>query len=183
MLSNMPPVNPKLLIGLSRNLTPIVMLVFAAASIFAQTVNPAKLKINGVIGLDSTYAQVVKAFGKPTKETKPGAEECTGGHEKTVKYAGLEFYFMDGPSSNHKTYMVMSFDVSSPKWTVSGVKLGDSEATVRSKFGRRFTADTDKATGETTWHYEIGERDGPGWTTVTFKNGKVVSIGSAYAVC
>jgi hypothetical protein len=90
---------------------------------------------------------------------------------------------MDGDSPGGKTFMVMSFDVSSTKWTVSGLKIGDSEAAVRSKFGRRYTADTDAATGEKIWHYEIGERDGPGWTTVTFKNGKVVNIGSAYTVC
>jgi hypothetical protein len=160
-----------------------IALALVSQSAFPQTVNPAKLKINGIIGLDSTYAQMLKAFGKPSKETKPVSEECTGGHEKTVNYAGLEFYFMDGPSRGGKTFLVMSFDVSSPKFTVSGVKIGDSEATVRSRFGRRFTVDTDKATGEKTWHYEIGERDGPGWTTVTFKNGKVISIGSAYTVC
>src|SRR4051794_24275823 len=95
------------------------MLLFATALTFAQTVNPAKLKINSIIGLDSTYAQVVKAFGKPVKETKPQAEECTGGHEKTVKYAGLEFYFMDGPSKGGRTYEVMTFDVTSSKYTVS----------------------------------------------------------------
>jgi len=159
------------------------VLIFATASTFGQTANPAKVKINGIIGLDSTYAQVVKAFGKPVKETKPQAEECTGGHEKTVKYAGLEVYFMDGSSKNGKTYEAMSFDVSSPKYTVSGVKIGDSEAIVRRKFGSRFTVDKDAEKGEKTWHYEIGERDGPGWTTVTFKNGKVVSIGSSYTVC
>jgi hypothetical protein len=166
-----------------QKLVPAAVLIFAVASVYAQTVNPAKVKINGVIGLDSTYAQVVKAFGKPVKETKPQKEECTGGHEKTVKYAGLEFYFMDGPSKGGKTFEVMTFDVTSSKYTVSGVKVGDSEAAVRRRFGRPKSVDTDPNTGEKVWHYEIGERDGPGWTTVTFKNGKVVSLGSAYTVC
>jgi hypothetical protein len=110
------------------------------------------------------------------------AEECTGGHEKSVEYAGLTFYFMDGSSRSRKVFEVMSFDVSSSKFTVSGVKVGDSEAVVKRIFGRRFTVDTDAAKGEKTWHYEIGEKEGPGWTTVTFKNGKVVNIGSAYMV-
>src|SRR4051812_14722227 len=79
---------------LSLKFISILVLLFAAASAFPQTVNPAKLKINGIIGLDSTYAQMIQAFGKPAHETKPQHEECTGGNEKTVKYAGLEFYFM-----------------------------------------------------------------------------------------
>jgi hypothetical protein len=166
-----------------QKLVPMAVLAFAVASIYAQMVNPAKVKINGVIGLDSTYAQVVKALGKPVKETKPQKEECTGGHEKTVKYAGLEFYFMDGPSKGGKTYEVMTFDVTSAKYTVSGVKVGDSEAVVRRRFGRPSSTDKDAATGETSWIYLIGDADGPGQTTVTFKNGKVVSLGSAYTVC
>jgi hypothetical protein len=167
----------------SRTLIPIAVLAFAAVQVFGQAVNTAKLKINGMIGLDSTYAQVVKAFGKPSKETKPIAEECTGGHEKSVEYAGLSFYFMDGSSRSRKVYEVMNFEVSSPKFTVSGVKVGDSEAVVKRRFGRKFTVETDTAKGEKTWQYEIDEAEGPGWTTVTFKNGRVVSIGSAYMVC
>lgn len=162
---------------------PIAVLAFAAVQVFGQAVNTAKLKINGTVGLDSTYAQVVKAFGKPSKETKPMAEECTGGHEKSVEYAGLTFYFMDGSSRSRKVFEVMSFEVSSSKFTVSGVKVGDSEAVVKRIFGRKFTVDTDAETGEKNWYYEIGEAEGPGMTTITFKNGRVVNIHSAYMVC
>ena len=162
---------------------PIAVLAFAAVQVFAQTVNTAKLKINGTIGFHSTYAQVVKAFGKPVKETKPMAEECAGGHEKSVKYAGLSLGFIDSISRNGKVLEVMSFDVSSPKFTVSGVKVGDSEAVVKRIFGRRFTVETDAAKGEKKWYYEIGEAEGPGMTTITFKKGRVVNIGSSYTVC
>ena len=152
-------------------------------SSFAQTVDPARLKINGIVGLDSTYGQVVKLLGKPRKETKPRKEECTGGHEKTVDYDGLSFYFMDGPSRGGRTYLVMSFDVTSPKIAVSGVRLGDNESIVRRRYGKPSSVDTDESSGETVWHYEIGEKQGPGQTTVTFKNGKVTAIGSSYSVC
>ena len=168
---------------LSRVLILALLTAFALPLVSAQTVNTAKLKINGKVGLDSTYAQVVAALGKPAKETKPGPEECTGGHEKSVEYAGLSFYFMDGPSRSKKTFLVMGFNVTSPKYTVSGIKIGDTEAVVRQKFGSKFTTDTDRSTGETAWQYEIGEKDGPGWTTIIFKKGKVVNIGSAYTVC
>jgi hypothetical protein len=157
-------------------------LVFAAAPVFAQTVNPAKVKINGV-GLDSSYAQVVKALGKPASETKPVEEACIGAHEKYVKYAGLHLYFMDGDSRSGKTFEVKNFQVKSPKWVVSGVKVGDTEAVVRSKFGRRFTVGTDPESRQKMWTYEMNDQDGPGWTTVTFKNGRVTSISSAFQVC
>lgn len=162
----------------------VAMVIFAALSVFTQSVYPAKLKINGLVGLDSTYAQVVKLLGKPRKETKPGKEECTGGHEKTVEYDGITFYFMDGPSRGHKTYLVMSFDLTSPKLTVSGVKIGDGESIVRNRYGKPKSVDEDKSTGETTWTYEITERQGgPGQSTITFKNGRVTEIGSSYSVC
>jgi len=162
----------------------LVLFVLAVTPLFGQSVNPAKLKINGVVGLDSTYAQVIKLFGRPRKETKPVTSECTGDRERSVEYNGLSFYFADGPGPSKKTFLVMSFDLTSPKYTVSGVKVGDTEAVVKSKFGNRYTVDTDTATGEKTWRYDISERNGgPGGTTVTFKNGKVVSIGSGFLLC
>jgi hypothetical protein len=167
-----------------RTIAALAVLAFSVVGLSGQTVNLAKLRINGKIGLDSPYAQVVKAFGKPSKETKPQKEECTGGREKTVDYAGLSFYFMSGPSHDHKTFLVMSFQITSPKYIVSGIKLGDDESVVRRRLGTRFTADTDSATGEKTLNYSISERNGgPGSTTVTFKKGKVISIGSSYTVC
>jgi len=162
----------------------VLTLLFApAGSALSQNVNPEKLKINGIIGLDSTYAQMIQSLGKPAHETKSQHEECTGGNEKTVKYAGLEFYFMDGTTMKGKTFRVMSFSVTAPKYTVSGVKLGDTEAVVKSKFGKRFSVDKDIVKGETTWIYEISDRDGPGQSTVTFKNGRVTAMGSSYTVC
>ena len=159
------------------------IVAFASAPTVAQAVNPANLKINGVIGLRSTYAQVIKTLGKPASESKPTMEQCTGGYEKTADYTGAMFYFMNGPSRDGKTFEVESFIVSSPKWTVSGVKVGDAEAVVTRKYGRRFSAGKDPETGARTLTYEMGERRGPGQTTVTVKNGKVVKIASALMVC
>jgi len=151
--------------------------------VHSQTVNPARVKINNMVGLDSTYAAVVKALGKPRKETRAVKEECTGGHEKTVDYDGISFYFMDGANPGKKGYRVMSFDVKTSRISVSGVKLGDDEATVMRRFGKPKSIDSNKATGETTWTYEIEEKQGPGQTSVTFKKGRVTAISSAYQVC
>ena len=45
----------------------LLMVVFTFDTVSAQTVNTAGIKFKG-IGLDSTYAQVVKALGKPVNE-------------------------------------------------------------------------------------------------------------------
>lgn len=154
-----------------------------AAAAYSQTVDPARLKIKSLIELNSTYPQVVKALGKPLRETRPVKEECAGGHEKTVSYAGLSFYFMDAANPGKNEYLVMSFDVTSPRYSVSGAKVGDSQAAVRLRFGKPTSVETDKRSGQTTWIYEIDEKQGPGQTTVTFKRGRVIAIGSAYQAC
>jgi hypothetical protein len=163
-----------------------ITLVFTAlivvAPCFGQTANPAKLKFSG-IGLDSTYAQVVRAIGKPASEGKATREECIGGREKSVKYPGLTLYFMDGDSRGGKTFELKSFQITSPRWVVSGIKVGDTEAVVRTKIGRKYDASTDPDTGNPMWSYDMGDRDGPGTTNVVFRNGKVIEISSAYAVC
>jgi hypothetical protein len=167
----------------TRSFILLSVLAVAAASAAAQTVNPARLKINGSIGLDSTYAQIVKSLGKPVKETKAVHEECAGGREKTVKYAGLELGLMDAASRDGKTFELVSFDVTSARYTVSGIKVGDTEAMVRAKLGKKFTIDKDAAKGETSWTYEMSDSEGPGQTIITFKNGKVTSIGSSLMMC
>lgn len=168
---------------LNLSLLLLAMIALIATAADSQRADPARVKINNLIGLDSTYAQVVKALGKPRKETRPVKEECTGGHEKTVDFDGISFYFMDGANPGKKGYRVMSLDVMTPRVSVSGIKLGDNEATVRRRFGNPKSVDTDKSTGETTWTYEIGEKQGPGQTSVTFKKGRVTAISSAYQVC
>lgn len=159
-----------------------VIAFFVALPVFGQTANPAKMKFTG-IGLDSTYAQVVKALGKPQTEEAPNDEACIGGHEKSVKYPGLSLYFMDGDRKGGKTYEVKAFEITAPGYIVSGVKIGDTEAVVKKKFGRKYTVDSNPETGEKTWLYNMNDRDGPGTTRFVFKNGKVILIASDYQVC
>ena len=161
-----------------RTLGALGVILVITGAMFGQ-VDPGKLRFNGV-GLGSTYGQVVKALGKPSRETKPQNEECIGGREKSATYEGASFTFMD---EGKRTFKVMSFDLTSPKYSVSGIKVGDSQLTVRRVLGTKFTSGEGEMAGTTEWTYEIGGDDGPGWTTVTFKKGKVISIGSSYTVC
>ena len=158
-----------------------LVLVAVAGNVFGQ-VNPAKLKINGV-GLNSTYAQVLRAFGKPSKDGKAIEEGCIGAHEKTVDYVGLSFYFMDGDSRGGKTFEIKSFSVTTPKWNVSGVKVGDTAAVVKAKFGKNYQIDRRTDGGGLAWDYEMSDQQGPGTTTVIFKKGKVWEISSSFQVC
>jgi len=159
-----------------------LLLVLSFETISAQAVNTARIKVNGV-GLDSTYAQVVKALGKPTNEDVAKEEGCIGGLEKSIKYPGISFYMMNGDSKGGKTFEVKSFELTAPGYLVSGIKIGDTPATVRKKYGRKYTVDTEREPGETMWLYEMSDRYGPGTTAVVFKKGKVVKIGASYQVC
>ena len=153
-----------------------------AASIYAQTTNPAKLKING-IGLDSTFAQVTKALGKPKSDGKATREECIGGREKTTEWEGATFYFMDGDSRNKKTFEVKSFEITSAKYSVSGIKVGDTEHNVRRHLGTKFTKTDDPETGTDIWTYDFPESGNPGSTSIYISRGKVTKITSAHRVC
>jgi hypothetical protein len=156
-------------------------LVLASGSL-GQTVNVGKLRLNGV-GLDSTYGQVVKAFGQPVKDSKPTREECAGGREKDVEFTGVSFLFMDAPSKNGKTFEVMGFEVTSAKYLVSGIKVGDGEQRVGQRFGTKFTKGKDDESGAVVWTYEFPDQNSPGFTSVYFRRGKVVKIMSGYTVC
>ena len=161
-----------------RTLGALGMVLAVAGACFGQ-LDPGKLRFNGV-GLGSTYGQVTKALGKPSRETKPKSEACAGGREKSATYQGASFTFMD---SGTETFKVMSFEVTSPQYSVSGIKVGDRQLTVKRVLGSKFTSGAGAVQGTTDWMFEIGDEDGPGWTAVTFKKGKVVSISSGYAVC
>jgi len=159
-----------------------VLLACLAGIASAQAVNPSKVKFRG-IGLNSTYAQILKALGNPSSDDAPKAEECIGGREKSVKYPGISFYMMDGDSRDKKTFEVKSFELTAPGYIVSGIKIGDTPAAVKKKYGRKYTTDTNRESGEITWLYAMNDREGPGTTRVIFKNGKVSMIASDFQVC
>jgi hypothetical protein len=156
------------------------LIVMLAVAGFGQRTNVAKLKFNGV-GLDSTYGQVVKALGKAVKDPKPTREECIGGREKMVEYRGATFYFMDGDSRTGKTFEVKSFEVTSAKYVVSGIKIGDPESVARRRLGTEFEKKSEE--GIDVWSYEFTDQNSPGYTSIFFARGKVVKIASAYMVC
>lgn len=156
------------------------LLLLFSASVPAQKADPAKMSFKG-LKVGSTYAQVVKALGTPKSDGPATDEGCIGAQEKWVKYEGVEFYMMNGDSKDRKTFEVKMFIVSSNKYTVSGIRVGDDENSVRIKLGRGYVeSDDDDIEGAKVWSYEF---DAPGFTTVKFVNGKVISIGSMWLIC
>ncbi len=166
-----------------RTLSLLLGVVFlSSVAVSAQALNPAKIKFRG-LGLDSTYQQVVRTLGKPESETEPAREECIGAHEKTVKYPGLEMFMMDGDSKDGKTFEIKSFEITTAAYSVSGIKVGDSEAVVKKRLGKRFRPEPGVEAGERVYFYRMNDTEGPGTTRFAFKNGKLVLIASDYLVC
>ena len=158
-------------------LLPILVLIFAASG-FAQSSLPSGPKVNGV-GLDATYAEVVRKLGKPTRQvTDKNLDECTGSHIRTLYYPGLKIELFDAEKN---VYKVFSFEITSAKWDVSGSKLGDSSAKVQKLFGTRGRS-SEKDGAETIWYYEMNE-DAPGLSNFHFRNGKLSKVQFGYTMC
>src|SRR5215217_6178401 len=108
---------------------PIIIFLFAlpAAAQISLSEGPA---VNG-IRLGASYKAVVAKFGKPLREKTNGVDECICDRTRTVNYPAARFEFAESKG----TFYVYGFDVTSPKYDVSGVKVGDASATVQKKFG------------------------------------------------
>ena len=163
------------------NILHLLMVLFFTASAFSQISLDSGPKVNG-LALGVTREEVIRKLGKPTRETKRKADECVGGTELTLQYPGLEFKLWDDPE-NPRKFTVGMFEVMSAAWDVSGVRVGQTSAAVRKRFGMRNSEEGDRRTGKTIWYYEMDEEKSPGNTNFTLRNGKVTSIFSMYLMC
>jgi hypothetical protein len=157
-----------------KNMKTIVSILVFAISTFAQVSLLEGPKVNG-LGLSATYKEVVAKFGKPTTDRIYKVNECIGDRTRTLRYPGLMIE-MDEQSG---TFHVFSFEITSPKYDVSGVKIGDTPATVQRRFG------TKKRTVENPgplWYYEMPDEN-PGSTNFHFRRGKLVKIQATYMMC
>jgi hypothetical protein len=76
--------------------------------------------------------------------------------------------------------MVSSFEVTSAKYDVSGVKIGDTQVAVKRRFGTRSSEET--LSGQKAWYYEMAENN-PGSSNFYFRGGKVSKIQAGYEMC
>jgi len=154
---------------------PIIIFLFALPAA-AQISLSDGAAVNG-ISLGASYKAVVAKFGKPLREKTNEVDECIGDRTRKVEYPGLSFDMAESDG----TFTVYGFEVTSPKYNVSGVKVGTPTTAVQKRFGNvRRTVEKEKYGPR--WFYDMTEKN-PGGTNFYFRNGKVFSISSTYMMC
>ena len=155
-----------------------ILVLALAGSAYSQSSLPEGPKVNG-IALGAKYADVVRTLGRPTREvTSRTADECTGSRTRTLQFPGLKVELFD---EVRNVYTVFSFEVTSPKWDVSGTKVGDTSASIQKLFGTR-GRNVAKEGAETVWYYEMSEA-APGTSNFHFRGGKLTKIVFGYTMC
>ena len=132
-----------------------------------------QLKVNG-IGLGTSRSTVIRQLGKPLQSKRTGVFPC-GGLEMTLRYSGLEIKLERDIES--REYNVVSIEITSAKWLLSGIKIGANTKDVQSKFKNYFHKT--KESGLEGLHYGNGD----GGTSFYFRNNKLVNIHLEYNWC
>jgi hypothetical protein len=155
----------------------LAAILLIAAPALAQVSLKEGLKVND-IALGTKYTDVVRKLGKPTRDvTNKKIDECMGSHVRTLTYPGLTIELDDGGVG----FTVFSFEVTSAKYDVSGVRVGTAADAIQKRFGTKGrTVEKNKA--ELTWYYEMSD-ESPGSSNFRFRGGKLVKVVSTYMMC
>jgi len=156
------------------------VILFAAFAISAVGQNSIRegLKVNG-LALGSTYAQTIKTFGKPVRDiTSRKIDECIGSRTRTLTYPGLKVELVEG---ERNAFTVFAFEVTSTKWSFSGIKIGEPAEQIQRRFGTSGRTVEREKTGQT-WFYEMTD-ESPGGTNFYFRNGKLIKVNTGYEMC
>lgn len=155
---------------------PVISVLIFAISTFAQVSLLEGPKVNG-LALGASYKQVIAKFGKPTTDKINKIDECIGDRTRKLTYPGLTFE-LDEQSG---TFHVYSFEVTSPKYDVSGIRVGATTAEVQKRFGTRGRTVENPRSGPR-WFYDMTE-DNPGGTNFIFRGSKLVRVQTSYMMC
>ena len=160
----------------------LLLVLLATATAFAQAgLREVDLTIDG-IGSGSPYADLLRKFGIPSKqkiEKGEAGHSCTGeAHTMlTVEYTGLQVVLLgDG---NAQGFEIVEMDITSKKWNVSGVRIGDSPASVDKRFGKPNSVEQES--GQMTYRYVTP--DNLGNVIFEFSNGKLSRMRMAETLC
>jgi hypothetical protein len=155
-----------------------IFLMGLAVSAVGQNSIREGLKVNG-LALGATYAQTIKTFGKPVRDiTSRKIDECIGSRTRTLTYLGLKVELVEG---ERNAFTVFGFEVTSAKWNVSGIRIGESSELIQRRFGTTGRTVEREKTGQT-WFYEMTE-ESPGGTSFYFRNGKLIKVNTGYEMC
>ncbi|MBX7172769.1 MAG: hypothetical protein K1X72_17495 [Pyrinomonadaceae bacterium] len=106
----------------------ILFLLISVQTILSQqTYEP---KVNG-IGVGTTYSTILKKLGKPLLVKKGGEYPCDSGRITIIRYSGLRLNLIKSFASNK--LIVASMEVTLPKWSVSGIRIGAKLKDVKAK--------------------------------------------------
>ncbi|HYX71645.1 MAG TPA: hypothetical protein VE732_02665 [Nitrososphaera sp.] len=136
----------------------------------------------GGIGSGTPYSTVLRKLGKPLrrKVTKtPAPLSCSGLAEThlTLFYSGLQISLLgDGRGRHLKVY---SIEATSPKRTVSGLRLGASMEEVNNTFGEPNSKAEES--GGTVFYYVT--KGNLGGANFYFRNNKLVKVAMTETLC
>ncbi len=139
------------------------------------------LKING-IGSGSSYNAVLAKFGKPTKQKIERTEKelsCVDADEtyRRLEYPGLEVELLELRGSRESK--VVAFNITSTKWSASGVRIGRTPGQVAKLFGKANS--TNREAGKMIYSYVTPGN--LGWVHFEFLVGRLVKIVMSETLC
>jgi hypothetical protein len=129
-------------------------------------------KIKGV-EVGTWYSTAIRKLGKPISDKTGGNYPCDDGKMKTVRYNGLVLKFVE--SYPGKNFFVASMEITSSRWTVSGIRIGATLKDVQAKF----SGEVRNEDGSEIYGGFIKD----GYLNFFFKNGRLVRITSEENLC
>ena len=135
-----------------------------------------ELQING-IKLGTSESVTLRKIGKPYEITQLEVNECANGFQKTMKFSGLTIDLLGNDKG--KDFEAYSFEVISPKWIVSGIRIGSDKNTLVSKFGEPL--EKAEENGLQKWFYV--NKGNNGFANFYFQNNKLIRITWESTVC
>jgi hypothetical protein len=150
-----------------------ILFVFLAVplAVFAETID---LKVKGV-GIGTPYSTVVTKLGKPLSSKKGGSFPCDQGKPMLIlRYSGLVIKLIE---DNNNQYFVASMEVTSPKWTASGITIGANIREVQKRFGQNNNLSKEKELENLPYFIEDG------YARFYFRNKKLVKVAWELNVC
>lgn len=148
-------------------------MIFLFALSFTSLAQTIDLQVSGV-GVTTPYSIVLQKLGKPLSKKKGGTFPC-GDEMLTLRYQGLIVKLIE--ANDGTGFIVGSVDVTSPKWSVSGINVGASIKDVQTKFGQ--LEEKTKKSGLENLSYGMAE----GFANFYFRNNKLVKISWEFNIC
>ena len=159
-----------------------ILFVFFTFPAFGQTKwREVDLRVNGV-GSGTSYATVVRKFGKPLrskKERLAADNACSGEAEThlTLFYSGLEITLLG--NGKGRDLEVYSIELTSKKWLASGIGIGATANDILTKFGEPNSKGEES--NETSFSYTT--KDNLGGVDFYFRDNKLVRVEMTETLC